>query len=347
MADLLPEVRSPELIVSIYIYAGKANELNLKHLTYSREICKMKKAVFCITSSLFLIVGIQTKAVSHMDKAVSQMNLDFHTRDSKAREKFLNHLSSNTLEFETPEESSELTFEFPTLSIEPNPPLILGPAGEAFAFFKRGEKYTLSEGLVPSGGGPPPHIHKDYDEYFYLPDGNVKFWVGDKTYPGDSIPGVNAPKSDVHSIITKPGDLLYVPANTVHGFEAVGDEPVRMVFIWESDTTYDYFQAVGQPIKDPLNPPKVKPENKELFVSSAPQFDIIQSTFFNQYVNQIKDGFPFTDNNADGLTALLASDTIIRDDLEETSVPKSSVLLLSILVSIGLLTILVSKRFEE
>lgn len=44
----------------------------------------MKKAVFCITSSLFLIVGTQTKAVSHLDKAVSQMNLDFHPRDSEA-----------------------------------------------------------------------------------------------------------------------------------------------------------------------------------------------------------------------------------------------------------------------
>lgn len=205
-------------------------------------------------------------------------------------------------------------------------------------------KYTLSEGLVPPGSDPPPHIHKDYDEYFYLPDGNVKFWVGDKTYPGDSIPGENAPKSDVHSIVTKPGDLLYVPANTVHGFEAVGDEPVRIVFIWESDTTYDYFQAVGQPIEDPLNPPEVKPENKELFVSSAPQFDIIQSTSFNQYVNKVKDGFPF-DNNSDGLRALLAPDTIAGDDLEKTSVPKSS-LLLSVLVFVGLLTTLTLKRSE-
>ncbi len=306
----------------------------------------MKKAVFCITSSLFLIVGIQTKALSHMDRAVSQMNSDIQIPNSKAQEKFLNHLSSNTLEFEIPEEHSELTFEFPTLSIEPNPPLILGPAGEAFAFLKKGEKYTLSEGLVPTGGGPPPHIHKDYDEYFYLPDGNVKFWVGDKTYPGDSIPGENAPKSDVHSIVTKPGDLLYVPANTVHGFKAVGDEPVRMVFIWESDTTYDYFQAVGQPIEDPLNPPEVKPENKELFVSSAPQFDIIQSTFFNQYVSKVKDGFPFTDNNSDGLRALLAPDTITRDNSEDTSVPKSSFLLLSVLVFVGLLTILTPKGSE-
>ena len=322
--------------------------LNPIDLTHSGEIYKMKKTIFCITSSLFLIVGIQTKAVSHIvhtDKAVTQMNLDFQTSDSEAHEKFLNHLSSDTLEFEIPESYSALTFEFPTLSIEPNPPLILGPAGEAFAFFKRGEKYTLSEGLVPPGGGPPPHIHKDYDEYFYLPDGNVRFWVGDKAYPGDLIPGENAPKSDVHSIVTKPGDLLYVPANTVHGFEAVGDEPVRMVFIWESDTTYDYFQAVGQPIEDPLNPPEVKPENKELFVSSAPQFDIIQSTSFYQYVKEVKEGFPF-DNNSDGLKALLAPDTIAGDELEEKSVPKSSLLWLSILVFGGFLTTLTLKRLK-
>lgn len=103
----------------------------------------MKKTIFCITSSLFLIVAIQTKAASHLvhtDKAITPMNLSFQTRDSQAKEKFLDHLSSDTLEFEIPESYSALTFEFPTLSIEPDPPLILGPAGEAFAFLKRGDK---------------------------------------------------------------------------------------------------------------------------------------------------------------------------------------------------------------
>lgn len=296
----------------------------------------MNKVILGLSSSLLLILGIQTRAASHM-------NMNFHSHDSDAEEKFLEQLSSNTLEFEIPKEFSELTFEFPTLSTDPNPPLILGPAGENFAFFKRDEKYTLSEALVPAGEGPAPHMHKGYDEFFYLPDGNVRFWVGDTTYPGDLIPGENAPKSDVYSIVTKPGDLLHVPANTVHGFEVVGDEPVRMVFVWESDTTDDYFQAVGQSVDDPLNPPEVLPENRELFVSSAPQFDIIQSTSFDQYVNTVQDGFPFTDNNSEGLISLLASDTINENNSERTSVPESS-LPSSVLIFGGFLTILTLKQ---
>ena len=296
----------------------------------------MNKVIFGLSSSLILILGIQTKAASHM-------NMNFHSHDSDAQEQFLDQLSSNTLEFEIPKESSEFTFEFPTLSTDPNPPLILGPAGEDFAFLKRDEKYTLSEALVPAGDGPAPHMHKGYDEFFYLPDGGVRFWVGDTTYPGDLIPGENAPKSDVYSIVTNPGDLLYVPANTVHGFEVVKDEPVRMVFIWESNTTDDYFQAVGQPIEDPSNSPEVQPENRELFVSAAPQFDILQSSSFDQYVNTVLDGFPFTDNNSDGLRSLLASDTINEDNSERTSVPESS-LPSSVLVFGGLLTILTLKQ---
>ncbi|WP_019505219.1 cupin domain-containing protein [Pleurocapsa sp. PCC 7319] len=97
----------------------------------------------------------------------------------------------------------------------------MGSAGEMFSFSKRKEDYTLSESISPVGAGPEPHIQKGYGEFFYLPEGNVKFWVGDKTYPGDSIPGKNASKSDVYSIVTKPGDLLYVPPYTVHGFESL------------------------------------------------------------------------------------------------------------------------------
>lgn len=274
----------------------------------------MNKTILCLTGSLLFTLGIQVKTIAHgihenveaIDRNKSSVSLE----SSEAAKAFLKHLSSDRLDYETPSNFSQLTFDFPTIATDSNPPLIMGPAGEMFSFSKREENYTLSESISPVGAGPAPHIHKGYGEFFYLPEGNVKFWVGDKTYPGDSIPGKNAPKSDVYSIVTKPGDLLYVPPDTVHGFEVIGDKPVRIVFIWKSNRPDDYFQEVGQPVADPLNPPEIEPQNKELFVSSAPKYGISQSRSFDEYVEQVKDGFPFTDNHSDELKSLLAPDLI-------------------------------------
>ena len=296
----------------------------------------MNKTILCITGSFLLALGIQTKAVSHEDHSNS-MN------SSKAGKAFFRHLSSNELDYKTPSKVSGFTFEFPTISTDPNPPLIMGPAGELLSFFKRSENYTLSESLVPTGAGPAPHLHKGYGEFFYLPEGNVRFWVGDKTYQGDSIPGKNAPKSDVYSIVTKPGDLLHVPPNTVHGFEVIGDKPVRVVFIWESNTTDDYFEEVGQPVKDPRNPPEIKPKNKELFVSAAPKYGIYQSSSFYQYVNKVKDGFPFTDNSSDELKSLLTPDLINDTSSQKTPVRKYS-FAFTVLVFGSFSTILILKQ---
>ena len=90
----------------------------------------------------------------------------------------------------------------------------------------------------------------------------------------------------------------------------IGDKPVRIVFIWKSNKPVDYFQEVGQPVADSQNPPEIEPQNKELFVSSAPKYGISQSRSFDEYVNRVKDGFPFTDNHSDELRSLLAPDLI-------------------------------------
>lgn len=298
---------------------------------------KMNKIIvfiLCITSSCLLTLGIQVETIAHgihentevIDSNKSLISLE----SSEAAEAFFKHLSSDRLDYKTPSNFSELTFDFPTIATDSNPPLIMGPAGEMFSFSKRDENYTLSESISPVGAGPAPHIHKGYGEFFYLPEGNVKFWVGDKTYQGDSIPGKNAPKSDVYSIVTKPGDLLYVPPNTVHGFEVIGDKPVRIVFIWESNKIVDYFQEVGQPVVDPQNPPEIEPQNKELFVSSAPKYGISQSRSFDEYVNRVKDRFPFTDNNSSKLLSLLAPDLITKSNSHKF--PSKSSLTLAVLI---------------
>jgi quercetin dioxygenase-like cupin family protein len=310
------------------------------------KINKIVLFILYITSSCLLTLGIQVKTIAHgFHENVEVININKSSvflESSEAASAFFKHLSSDRLDYKAPSNFSELTFDFPTIAIDSNPPLIMGPAGEMFSFSKRKENYTLSESISPVGAGPAPHIHKGYGEFFYLPEGNVKFWVGDKTYQGDSIPGKNAPKSDVYSIVTKPGDLLYVPPNTVHGFEVIGDKPVRIVFIWKSNKIVDYFQEVGQPVADPQNPPEIEPQNKELFVSSAPKYGISQSRSFDEYVNRIKDGFPFTDNNSNELKSLLAPDLITEGN--SNKFPNKSSLTSVVLIFGGLSVVLILKQ---
>src|SRR5438874_194120 len=65
-------------------------------------------------------------------------------------------------------------------------------SGRGAQYWGPGDKYTFlvtgaecggrlfaMEALVPTGGGPPPHIHRREDETFYVLDGLVTFRLGD------------------------------------------------------------------------------------------------------------------------------------------------------------------------
>jgi mannose-6-phosphate isomerase-like protein (cupin superfamily) len=43
-----------------------------------------------------------------------------------------------------------------------------------------GGAYALVEDVVPPGGGPPPHVHRDEDEGFYVLEGDIEFLAGDR-----------------------------------------------------------------------------------------------------------------------------------------------------------------------
>jgi uncharacterized cupin superfamily protein len=53
--------------------------------------------------------------------------------------------------------------------------------GDFVAFKADGDSTSLSvfEGLIPSGSGPPPHIHHQQEEAFYVLEGTFSFLSGD------------------------------------------------------------------------------------------------------------------------------------------------------------------------
>lgn len=62
---------------------------------------------------------------------------------------------------------------------------------------------------VPAGYAPPPHVHRDQDEVFYLIEGTLEVMCGDEHWQAE------------------PGSLVFLPRGVQHGFTAGSDGPVR------------------------------------------------------------------------------------------------------------------------
>ena len=73
-----------------------------------------------------------------------------------------------------------------------------------------GEKFTTLLVTSPPGGGPGPHYHDREDEWFYIVEGEVSFLMNDTWV-------------DVF-----PGDCVYSPRGSVHGFKNKTDQPIRV-----------------------------------------------------------------------------------------------------------------------
>lgn len=62
-------------------------------------------------------------------------------------------------------------------------------------------RYSLMEQWMPEGVGPAPHVHPFNDEGFYVVDGTMDMWVGDRT------------------IAAATGASIWIPRRTVHAFK--------------------------------------------------------------------------------------------------------------------------------
>ena len=98
-------------------------------------------------------------------------------------------------------------------------PVRTGPAfwgpGDHYTFLVTGEEsggaYFAMEALVPTGGGPPLHIHTREDETFYVLEGEIEFRLGDET------------------VTAGPGDFVNIPRGLKHRFRNTGAETARLL----------------------------------------------------------------------------------------------------------------------
>jgi quercetin dioxygenase-like cupin family protein len=75
----------------------------------------------------------------------------------------------------------------------------------AFSFMERT--------LPPGGRKPPPHIHTNCEEAFYVLDGEIEFSLGDDT------------------VVGRPGSFVLVPGGVAHTFGNAAAVPSRVLII--------------------------------------------------------------------------------------------------------------------
>lgn len=97
-------------------------------------------------------------------------------------------------------------------------------------------RYALIDMHVPSGGGPPPHRH-DFEEMFYVLEGQI-----DITFRGETT-------------TINPGEVVNIPARSPHNFHNSTDSHARMLCMITPPGLDDYFSQWGKPLPTRTAPP--------------------------------------------------------------------------------------------
>ena len=102
-----------------------------------------------------------------------------------------------------------------------------------------GGRYTLVEILVPELPMEESllHVHHFEDEGFYILEGEMTFYVGDKT------------------IKARPGSFLFGPKDVPHAF-SVDSGPARLLFILSPAGMEGAIREMGEPARELSIPPQ-------------------------------------------------------------------------------------------
>jgi quercetin dioxygenase-like cupin family protein len=133
--------------------------------------------------------------------------------------------------------------------------------GDLYRFLATGEdtngKYAMWEATVPTGGGPPPHVHSREEEGFYILEGEITLQVGEER------------------IVATAGMFANMPVGTPHSFKNESGKPARMLISVAPAGLEKMFFEVGVsvPAGATTAPPPTKEEIEKL-LAVAPQYGI-------------------------------------------------------------------------
>ncbi len=110
---------------------------------------------------------------------------------------------------------------------------IIHGAGDEYTFRLTGDdtdgEYFVMEGLVPPGGGPPPHVQTREEEAFYILEGEVTFYADGEQIDGTTGSWVNIPKGVRHNFRNETDTtarllIFFAPAGIERAFREMGTD---------------------------------------------------------------------------------------------------------------------------
>ena len=139
-------------------------------------------------------------------------------------------------------------------------PTYRGP-GDLYTFLVTGAEsggaFFAMEAYIPPGGGPPPHIHRNEDETFYVLDGTCTIFL------------------DGRPVTAGRGDFVHVPRGTVHNFRNDSDETARMILTFTPAGIEGFFEETLERAHD-LDPRSQAMEDVETvaarYAAAAPRY---------------------------------------------------------------------------
>jgi quercetin dioxygenase-like cupin family protein len=143
------------------------------------------------------------------------------------------------------------------------------PAGRGDQLWVVGDTYTFKakatdtdgqlaffEASVPPGAGPPPHIHRAEDEFYYLLDGELEVLDNGQRFTAST------------------GAFLFVPRGALHCFRNRTDRATRLLVGVTPAGFEEFFFAVGLSATPGGTAPPLGPEEMARTMELAPRFGL-------------------------------------------------------------------------
>ena len=117
-------------------------------------------------------------------------------------------------------------------------------------------RVAVVEHLAPQGAGSPLHVHHREDEWFYVIDGELTFWVGGQV--------INAPA----------GSFVYGPREIPHTF-IVNSAEARFLLVTEPAGFENFLRALSEPaLTLTLPPPSAASPDPQQMMATAAEYGI-------------------------------------------------------------------------
>ncbi len=129
---------------------------------------------------------------------------------------------------------------FPPVVVPADAGRVVHAFGEEVTFHLTGEQtggqLSLWTEKVPPGGGPPPHVHLNEDEWFIVREGKFEFLV----------------EGEWREVRT--GGTIYLPRNAVHTFRNSGDGPGLLLVSTSPAGFETFFSRCAEVFQSPEGP---------------------------------------------------------------------------------------------